>query len=69
MEEILIPAAIFVASILGGCIIYEYSAWRSMRKMKKFMTKYQIEEKLKILNEVDLQDVIKTLKEIKEALV
>ena len=69
MEEILIPAAIFIASILGGCIIYEYSAWRTQKKMDKYMKKYQIEEKLKILNSIDLQDVIKTLKEIKEALV
>lgn len=51
-----IPLAVFIATILGGIIVYEYSAWRTEKKAKKFFAKYKIE------------DIVKMLQEIKEAL-
>jgi len=51
-----IPVAVFIATILGGIFVYEYSAWRTERKAKKWVAKYKIE------------DVFKLLKDIKEAL-
>lgn len=56
MSDLITPALIFVATFLGGVCVYEYSAWRTQGKIKKYASLYHLE------------DVIKILKELKEAL-
>jgi len=56
-SDFLIPIAVFLASIIGGFTVYEYSAWRTERRLKKWIKKYELE------------DVTKILKEIKKALI